>query len=720
MKLMKRVTALLLTACLLLLPVKAGGALPFGDVVQSAWYYEDVQYAYEAGLMQGTSDSTFSPEATATRAMLVTILYRMEGSPAVTQPAAFRDVAENRWFTAPIAWAAETGLINGVSETLFCPDVTVSREQAAAILYRYAAYKGCDMFSRAGLEGFADRESVHDWAAEALCWAVDCGLLQGNRHADGTATLDPGNGTTRAQLAALLHRFHATILNAAPLRVAYIPLDNRPVNDQRPVYLMDSAGMEVCMPEESLYATRLDNQEPNPNGTTYGDREALLAWLKTMEDCDIFILSMDQLLSGGLVSSRAIHHEDLEFEYAVIDYIAALAETKPVYVFDTVMRLASTVNYGGMGAAEYSAFRKYGAQKRAELTGELLTIENIFAGYRYDENGEPIGTSLTEEALADYHAARRRKLLLADRLLGSSSGFAALMIGVDDSYPDNSIQSNEIAYLRARLVEEEYLFCGTDELGMMAVARACADHYGFTAPVTVRYFGGGEDEIVDEFDTATVRDAVEQHLSALRMASVPEGGLAEVLVLCADGSPAAAEAFMDAWEDNDARSVPTIVIDTSNSSLTFDRLVSELPVTHLLGYSCWGTGGNTIGLALSMGLTRLTWLENVRRKTAQETDAFLQSLTFALIKDVAYCRGCRSSVQDLSPEGLETLLLSQGNTQSILQGLEGKAILNAYGSYTYCPTVCLTDFSAPFNRSYEIRFQILLEAIQEPPAEPES
>ncbi|MBQ7871887.1 MAG: DUF4127 family protein [Oscillospiraceae bacterium] len=331
-----------------------------------------------------------------------------------------------------------------------------------------------------------------------------------------------------------------------------------------------------------------------------------------------------------------------------------------------------------------------------------------------------MGTSLTEEALEDYHAARRRKLLLADRLLGSSSGFAALMIGVDDSYPDNSIQSNEIAYLRARLVEEEYLFCGTDELGMMAVARACADHYGFTAPVTVRYFGGGEDEIVDEFDTATVRDAVEQHLSALRMASVPEGGLAEVLVLCADGSPAAAEAFMDAWEDNDARSVPTIVIDTSNSSLTFDRLVSELPVTHLLGYSCWGTGGNTIGLALSMGLTRLTWLENVRRKTAQETDAFLQSLTFALIKDVAYCRGCRSSVQDLSPEGLETLLLSQGNTQSILQGLEGKAILNAYGSYTYCPTVCLTDFSAPFNRSYEIRFQILLEAIQEPPAEPES
>lgn len=707
---MKRIAALLMTACLLWTPINAERGLPFSDVTTAAWYYEDVQYTYETGLMKGTSDSEFSPAAPATRAMLVTILYRMEGSPAVAQPPAFADVAKDRWFTAPIAWAAEAGLVKGVSETQFCPNMTVSREQAAVILYRYAAYKGCDMFNRAGLERFPDSERVHDWAEEALCWAVDCALLQGNRHPDGTATLDPRNGTTRAQLAALLHRYSQTILNAEPLRVAYIPLDNRPVNDQRPVYLMESAGMEVCMPEESLYATRLDGQAPNPNGTSYGDREALLEWLKTMEDCDIFILSMDQLLSGGLVSSRSMHHEDLRFEYEVIDYIADLSEEKPVYVFDTVMRLATTLNYDGMGAAEYSAFRKYGAQKRAELAGELLTIENIFAGYRYDENGVPVETSLSEEMLEDYHAARRRKLLLADRLLGSSSGFAALMIGVDDSFPSNSIQSNEIAYLRARLEEGAHLFCGTDELGMMAVARACADHYGFTASVTVRYFGGGEDEIVDEFDTETLRDAVEQHLSALGMVSVPEGGLAEALVLSADCSPEAAEVFMEAWWKNDAMGVPTIVIDASNSSLTFDRLLSELPVSHLLGYSCWGTGGNTIGLALSMGLTRLTWLEKVRCKQEGDTLAFMEGLAFALIKDVAYCRGCRSSVQDLSPEGLETLLLSQGRTQSILQGLEGKAILNAYGSYACFPAVRLTDFSAPFDRSYEIRFRVLLEA----------
>ena len=160
------------------------------------------------------------------------------------------------------------------------------------------------------------------------------------------------------------------------LTVGYIPLDNRPVNDLRPVLQAQSAGLRVRMPREALYATRLDNQSPTANGTTYGARQALLDWLHRNADaCDILVISLDQLLSGGLVSSRALQGGDLQFEYEAIDYLSDLARQKPVYVFDTVMRLASTVGYQGLTGADYVAYRNYGMQPRQSLTGNALTPE---------------------------------------------------------------------------------------------------------------------------------------------------------------------------------------------------------------------------------------------------------------------------------------------------------------------------------------------------------
>lgn len=713
MKRIRSVVALLLVLCALmpLLPAEARASddlLPFLDVAPGAWYRENVQYAYDRELMYGTSAAKFSPEANATRAMLVTILYRMDGSPVVQGTLAFRDVAAGRWYTSAVTWAAENGIVAGISETEFRPNDNITREQVAAILYRYARYRGCDVSGTAALDTFPDADSVSPWAGAAMGWAVAKGLISGSLR-NGTTYLEPRQGATRAQLAALLHRFCVNLLEPDRLCVAYIPLDNRPVNNQRPVYQMEGAGMLVCMPEESLYATRLDSQTLNPNGTAYGDRAALLTWLKSMEDtCDIFILSLDQLLSGGLVSSRAMNNDDLTFEYEVIDYIAALSEKKTVYVYDTVMRLASTVGYGGLGIDAYNAFRNYGAQQRALLTGAELTIENIYAGYRYDENGAPIETALSEEALTSYHKARLRKLLLADRLLSSADSLAGLFIGVDDSCPSGSIQSNEIVYLRAHLQKGEYLFCGTDELGMMAVARAYADHYAYKAAVHVRFFGGGEDLVVDQFDTVTLREAVGQHMAALGMEQVEAKAQAEVLVLSRGCDAASAAAFVEAWKENNASDIPTIIVDASGSELTFEAVLAELPVEQLLGYSCWGTGGNTIGIALSMGLTRLTWLEKEENKSENDTSAFMRALVFALVKDIAYCRGCRSSLQDLSPAGIETLLMAQERTKRIVQGLAGKRIMISRDRYAVFPEIHLTEFSAPFDRSYEIRFRVLL------------
>ena len=126
------------------------------------------------------------------------------------------------------------------------------------------------------------------------------------------------------------------------IKIAYIPIDNRPVNFDRVKMLAKSVGVELLMPEEDLFRTALDNMKPNKNGTSYGDRQALLDWLKkTDAECDYFVLSLDQLLSGGLVASRWLDNTDLTFEYEVANYIISLAKNNTVVLFDTVMRLGT-------------------------------------------------------------------------------------------------------------------------------------------------------------------------------------------------------------------------------------------------------------------------------------------------------------------------------------------------------------------------------------------
>ena len=709
---MKRIVCFFLTAALLLclaVPVTAA-RLPYTDVAADSWYLGGVTYAYENGLMTGTTPSTFSPDQATTRAMLVVTLYRLAGKPAVSGGNPFADVAPDRYYTNAVIWAAENHIANGYTADRFGPEDPVTREQMAVIFYRYARAQGRDFRASILLDTFPDAKSVSSWAREAFQWCVATGLLSGVAR-QKQAWLEPQGHATRAQIATVLQRFGTSADPEPLLTIGYIPLDNRAVNDLRPVWQMEGAGIRVLMPEEDLYATRLDNQSPNANGTTYGDREALLAWLQTNQaQCDIIILSLDQMLSGGLVSSRAMNHTDLTFEYAVIDYIAQLSREKPVYVFDTVMRLASTIHYQGLGADAYNNFRAYGMQPRSPLTGEALTLENIYQGYRFDANGQPVRTTLDEAALQSYHDARIRKLRLADRMLQQSQDLAALFIGVDDSCPGNSIQSNELAYLKARLGSNACLFCGTDELGMMAVSRAYTDFCGTKLRLQVTYFGGGEDFYADQFDTTTLRNAVSQHITALGAREVTENADIQVLALTRNCTQAAADQWMQTWCANNAAGIPTIVIDSSTSDVTFPSLLAALPVDSLLGYSCWGTSGNAVGIALAGGITRAAALQNSAAAQPLWTRHFAEGLVFALVKDIAYCRNVRNTLSDLSPAGIETQLLASDAAQRILTGLPGhRLMMNWEGTASYqIPQIQLTDFSAPFARTYEIDFSVNL------------
>lgn len=180
-------------------------SFPFADVSTKSWYYGSAAYCYMNGLLTGTSATSFSPDVTTTRAMLVTILYRLAGSPAVTESAAFADVASGAWYEKAVSWAAANGIVTGVDSTRFAPDDALTREQAAAILYRYAKLKKLDT-AQAGtsMSGYSDSAAIADYALPAMQWAVSKKLMQG----DG-GTLSPAASASRAQTSALLQRFAA-------------------------------------------------------------------------------------------------------------------------------------------------------------------------------------------------------------------------------------------------------------------------------------------------------------------------------------------------------------------------------------------------------------------------------------------------------------------------------------------------------------------------------
>ena len=182
------------------------GKLPFTDVRESDWFYDDVVFAYENGLFAGTSDTTFSPNASMTRAMLVTVLYRLEGQPAVNGRSGFSDVTFNSYYEDAVTWAANNGIVNGTSTSTFSPNANVTREQMAAILYRYAQYKKYNTAASSSLNSFSDHASVSGYAVMPLQWAVAEKLVNGS-----AGKLMPTGNATRAQVAAILHRFVANV-----------------------------------------------------------------------------------------------------------------------------------------------------------------------------------------------------------------------------------------------------------------------------------------------------------------------------------------------------------------------------------------------------------------------------------------------------------------------------------------------------------------------------
>lgn len=549
--------------------------------------------------------------------------------------------------------------------------------------------------------------------------------------------------------------------------IAYVPLDDRPDNVERVAYLAESLGYTLAMPEADLYSTKLDSQPANENGTQYGDMAALCEWVLEQEaaGCDRYILSMDQLLSGGLVNSRhtaetltvtlsrGMEMTDLELMTALLGELARDGNNH-VWLLDSVMRLAPTTGYAGFGIEEYNALRAYGAEGRPALTGQDLTAEAIQADYRMGGDGREIPLAdfgLTETVVEEYLSARGRKLTLAERMMqtvqcGGYENFRVL-IGIDDSSEEDSIQKNEIAYLRSLLREGDALLSGVDDLAFKAVTRLYLEEVGWEgASVSVRYFGGTEDRPACDYDYLPLTEIMEEHadffgLTLDESTARPARTALEILVLTqpADETLKAAccKQLVDALNECRSENRPVILIDASNGryeASCYEKLTKETELGYLLSYAGFLDMAIVTGTALSHGVARYAFLQNGERTEATER-AFLRTLADSVIKDFCYKHVVREDLlayirNDLGgdPNNFWQPATDRAAVQERLEAGMAKATADVVENLERSNFVSdlepmdlrgwggieLTNYRFPWDRAFEIGMDIQLGAFTEP------
>jgi hypothetical protein len=547
--------------------------------------------------------------------------------------------------------------------------------------------------------------------------------------------------------------------------IAYVPLDDRPDNAERVTYLANSLGYTLEMPDVDLYQTKLDAQPLNENGTQYGDRAALYEWVLAEEaaGCDLYILSLDQLLSGGLVSSRSMTGEnpltvegDMVMAEPVLleSLLAALAADKnnTVWLLDTVMRLAPTYGYDGFTLNEYNVLRAYGMEARPTLAGNALTVDNIVEDYALGTDGNLIAAKsdepLPEGAVKNYLASRERKLRLSDetqRIL-SQSGYEQfhLLIGIDDSSAEDSVQKNEIAYLRAGLRQgadgaaQDWLLSGVDDLAFKAVTKLYLQQIGWNgATVRVSYYGGTENQPACDYDYQPLTEIVSQHLDFFGLTEQTGAGPVDFEIETmtqpqTDGGKGAyQQALIAQINGNEETGIPTVLIDAANNAYgaaVHDELVRQCDLGWLLSYSGFLDMAIVTGTALSFGVARYAWLASGNGRDAAANIAHCKGLAESIVLDFCYRNTVRN---DLSAYVRDTLggdpnnfyappvdlsaaqqYLESGmaaSTKAVLKNLSRSNLiisLDADEELAGWGEVTLSDWSFPWNRVFEIRMNI--------------
>ncbi len=551
--------------------------------------------------------------------------------------------------------------------------------------------------------------------------------------------------------------------------IAYVPLDDRPDNVERVVYLAESLGYALAMPEKVLYRTALDGQPKNFDSLQRGEPWSLFTWVLEQEaaGCDRYILSLDQLHSGGLVASRSMTGYDIELPgggtvqvHSMLEkLLTALSadENNVVWLLDSVMRLAPTVGYEGGTLEEYHAIRAFGALPRRTLEGAALNLEDIGESYWQGPNGEDLRAQAkaegTYEAALGHINSRERKLLLSyvvqDTLRKPGHENFRLLMGIDDSSLEDCIQKNEIAFLRQGIRTGEdgrqwdWLLSGVDDLAFKAVARMYLDETGWQGvSVIVDYFGDTYDQPACEYDFQPLWKIVEEHNQFFDLLPCNQAAGMYIFVLTQPKDETQKQAYisrlLQALEDSRKQQMPTILIDASNGTYgtaVYDALTKQAELGYLLAYSGMLDMAIVTGTALSHGVARYAVLRNEDNTDAMDR-AWARSLADSILKDFCYKGVVRNGLlayirNDLggdannfwSPElDREDLLqrLEEGmeqETAPVIRNLERSAFLSsispdAKAGERHWGGIALENYRFPWDRAFEIGMDIRLGEFQ--------
>ncbi|MFJ6211620.1 DUF4127 family protein [Lysinibacillus sp. NPDC092081] len=483
--------------------------------------------------------------------------------------------------------------------------------------------------------------------------------------------------------------------------VMLVPLDDRPMNTDTVKKAAAAAGIKLIMPPKNIIATSLQENSTG-TGSHGGDASAVIQWIKDNEHlADGFILSADMIHSGGLVESRSFSPTYSTAQGSsnldIIDQIDNAYPNKPIYVFDSVMRLASTVEYEGLIQKDYDNLRAFGQVPRVINSSSHANVKaNYDVAPSATDNTKPDGkiqfsTSLVSEATrAKYYATRARKFdlnkVIVDKTAAGKIDY--VVFGVDDSSTKNTVQTNEINWLTWQqnnvLINKSKIASDIDGISLNLLARMTKELYNQPSlKYYVEYFGtdGKTTDFYDEYAFESVHATLKKQIEIGGGTYVTDKNSADVSILALSPASIYRGALVSAFESNMVNSIPTVILDFYDikhrpDSYIISNILAGTNASRMLAYSAWNTFGNRMGIALGTAGSRMNFMkyETNSTKLRDASKAFASLSIDRIAEDYGYKANRQENVKN-------EITKYNGNTQNMKNGMTASEI-KAIDNYT--------------------------------------
>ena len=546
-----------------------------------------------------------------------------------------------------------------------------------------------------------------DWKIEWPDWNIKWPSFSGNKKKDGKQEED----------------FQSDLIGKT---VSYVPMDDRPIHTTRMEYLAESFGMELKMPDAKYYRTYVgegENSYPSYS-TKYGNPIKITKWLEDQEDagCDYYILSVDQLYSGGLIPSNYVTDDDIDVygknESSKILKLLMADKNNHIYLIDSIAGLAVEPGFMDFTLDDYNLLLAYSNQPRKELTGKELTLDGVLSSYANNPEGSSIATSLSIEKLNKYLEARERKMKHSESLIKmiekSGNSHVHIMFGIQDSgFTPTSIQLNDVNYIK-KLSDSKNMDIpirdGVSSLSEEAFASMVMDSITKKIQVKVTYYGDPNQMIAGSNNSyAMEMDSLFKNLGIKQVEEKPDF---EILVYTNNVPElryANSKDLINHYLTNLKNHMPTIIMNDANyyeDQFIFNYLMDyetyRVPMGTLLGYSNWGGFIHSSRIAFSEGFVRYVYIMG----GGDDDDCskgHLRALTYSFMNDMVY----EPSVKDTLDETvIESRMIE--NTKKIVSNLQSGNHITSIKPYDEesIRTVGSYNYHFPWRRGNELDFEI--------------